>query len=101
MNIKNIHERIRERVDAVEDEMYELRGKTKNFHIIQRYTRKGEEETEEIFISSPEINISVVIRSKGVSSATFVRGGQIEGKNLSEEEVQKIIDEIVKMLSSS
>ena len=101
MNIKNIHERIRERVDAVEDEMYELRGKTKNFHIIQRYTRKGEDELEEIFISSPEINISVVIRSKGVSSVTFVRGGQIEGKNLNEEEVQKIIDEIVKMLSSS
>ena len=101
MNIKNIHEKIRELIYAVEEEKYELRGKTKNFHVIQRYTRRGEEELEEIFISSTEINISLMINSKGISSVTYVKNGKIEGKNLSEEEVQKIIDDVVKLLSSS
>lgn len=99
MNIKNLHEKVRELIDATEEEKYEIRGKTKNFRVIQRYTRNSNDELEEVFVSSPEISISLIISSKG-SSVTIVKHGKIEGKSLSEEETKKIIDEITKLLSS-
>ena len=99
MDVKVIHEKIRGLIEAPEEEKHELRGRTRNFYIIQRYTRDSNNELEEVYISSPEINISLVVNSKGVSSVTYVKDGKIEGKNLSEEEVQKIIDEIIKLLS--
>jgi len=99
MNIKQVHEKIRSHVDAIDEEKYELRGKTKNFQIIQRYTRRGEDEIEEINISSKDENISLLINQKGKSTVTFVKDGKIEGKILDEEGVQKIVDEIIKLLS--
>lgn len=99
MDVKVIHERIRSLVDIVDEEKHELRGKTKNVFIIQRYTRESDNELEEIYISSPEVNISLVINSKGTSSVTYVKDGEIEGKNLNEEEIEKIVSEIEKILS--
>lgn len=99
MNVKLIHEKIRELMEVPEEEKHELRGRIKNFYIIQRYTKNANNELEEVFISSPEINISLVINSKGISSVTYIKDGKIEGKNLSEEELQKLLDEIIKLLS--
>lgn len=99
MDVKLIHEKIRELVEVPEEEKHELRGRIKNFYIIQRYTRNSDNELEEIFISSQEINISLVLNSKGVSSVTYIKDGKIEGKILNEEEVQKLVNEIIKLLS--
>lgn len=99
MNVKVIHEKIRGLVESIDEEKHELRGMTRNIYIIQRYTRESDNEIEEIYLSSPNINISLVINSKGISSVTYIKDGKIEGKNLNEEEVQKIIDEIIKLLS--
>ncbi|QIW23537.1 hypothetical protein EWF20_04785 [Sulfolobus sp. S-194] len=99
MDVKVIHEKIRSLVDIVDEEKHELRGRTKNVYIIQRYTRDNNNEIEEIYISSPQVNISLVINTRGISSVTYVKDGKIEGKNLNEEEIQKIIDDIIKILS--
>ncbi|BFH73753.1 hypothetical protein SJAV_16970 [Sulfurisphaera javensis] len=100
MDVKVIHEKIRSLVDSVEEEKHELRGKTRDIYVIQRYTRDNNGELEEIYISSPQVNISLVINSKGLSSVTYVKDGKIEGKNLNNEEIEKIVEEIVKLLSS-
>ncbi|BAK54364.1 MULTISPECIES: hypothetical protein [Sulfurisphaera] len=99
MDVKVIHEKIRSLVDVVDEEKHELRGRTKNVYVIQRYTRDNNSEIEEIYISSPQVNISLVINTRGISSVTYVKDGKIEGKNLNEEEIQKIIDDIIKILS--
>lgn len=99
MDVKAVHERLRGLMEAPEEERHEIRGKIKNFYVIQRYTRSNEGEVEEVFVSSPEVNISLVINSKGLYSVTYVKDGRIEGKSLSEEEAKKVIDDIIKLLS--
>jgi len=99
MDVKVIHEKLRGLMEVPEEERHEIRGRIKNFYIIQRYTRSNENEVEEVFISSPEINISLVINSKGFYSVTYVKDGKIEGKTLNEEEAKKIIEDIIKLLS--
>lgn len=98
INIKQIHEKIRGLVDSVDEERYELRGKTKNYQIIQRYTRRGNEETEEVFVSAKDFALSLLI-GQGRSTVTLAKDGKVEGRVLDEKEVEKIIDSIFTLLS--
>lgn len=99
MDVKLIHEKIRSYFEVVDEEKHEMRGRIKNFNVIARYNRSGDAEIEEIFLSSPQLNISLVVNSKGVSSVTYVKDGKIEGKNLEGNELEKVIDEILQLLS--
>ena len=96
MEVKAVHERIRSLIEP-EEEVHEVRGKTKDCYVILRYARRGSVETEEVFVSSRGQSISLVL-SRGSCTATYVKDGRIEGKVLSEEEAEKVIDEVVKML---
>ena len=99
LDIKRIHENIRALLDEIETESHEIRGTAKGYEIVQKYTRSVNEEVEEIFIRKGDYSISLYISSDGTYTATINKDGKIEAKDLSKEELEKLIKDIVSMFS--
>ena len=100
LDVKRIHESIRSRLDDILAESHEVRGESKGYEVRQKYTRNGDIEIEEIYLHKGDYTVSLYIASNGVYTATINKDGKIEAKDLSREELEKIIKDIISMISS-
>lgn len=99
LDVKRIHESIRSQLDDILTESHEVRGISKGYEIRQRYTRNIDGEIEEIFIKKGDYSVSLYINSNGIYTVTINKDGKIEAKELSREELEKIIKDILSTIS--